>query len=111
MQILDELRAGLEREQSLFQAQLMREDIARLEKLVTLAGQSEDVATFKQSGTHIGWTQNDLMTHMIAEPLGDLLDGVFAYCTEGAREAHDRSVRAAWLDFCKVRNEKLIKCL
>jgi hypothetical protein len=111
LQILDELRSRLEHEQSVFRAQLMREDIARLEKLAALADESEDIAEFRKSGTYIGWTQNDRMTHLIAEPLGDLVDAVYAYCTEGAGEALDHSVREAWLEFCKMRNEKLIKCL
>jgi hypothetical protein len=111
LQILDELRFHLEHEQSIFRAQLMREDIARLEKLAALADQSEDIAAFKKSGTYIGWTQNDMMTHQVAEPLGDLLEAIFAYYTEGAGEALDQSVRTAWFEFCKMRNEKLIKCL
>jgi hypothetical protein len=111
LHILDELRSRLEHEQSIFRAQLMREDIARLEKLAPLAGQSEDIAAFRKSGTYIGWTQNDMMTHHVAEPLGDLLDAIFAYYTEGVGEGLDQSVSAAWFDFCKMRNEKLIKCL
>jgi len=89
----------------------MREDIARLEKLVALAAQSEDAAALRASGIYIGWTQNDMMTHLVAEPLGELADAIFAYCTQGASEELDRSVCAAWLEFCKARNDKLIKCL
>ena len=65
----------------MFRAQLMRVDIARLEKLVALAGECGDLAEFKQRGFIIGWTQNDMMTQLIAEPLGELLEAVFKFQT------------------------------
>ncbi|MGI9464996.1 MAG: hypothetical protein ACR2OM_13700 [Aestuariivirgaceae bacterium] len=108
MQILNDLKSQLALEQSMFRAQLMREDIARLEKLLVLAGTSADLAAFKKAGTYIGWTQNDMMTHRVAEPLGTLLDAIFDYSADQAR---DEAVSTAWLEFCKMRNEKLIKCL
>ena len=108
MQICDELQSRLQSEGSMFRAQLMREDIARLEKLVALADDSQDLAAFKKAGTYIGWTQNDMMTHILSESLGGLLDAIYAWRKNGGEEA---AINAAWINFCAERNEKLIKCL
>lgn len=111
MQILQELQTRIASEQSMFRAQLMREDVARLDKLLTLAGESADLAAFKKAGTYIGWTQNDMMTHLLSESLGDLLDAIYAYRAEGSTDTSEAKVRTAWAGFCVERNEKLIKCL
>ena len=108
MQIRKELQAQLEREDSMFRAQLMREDVARLDKLLALADDSQDLAAFKKAGTYIGWTQNDMMTHVMAEPLSDLLEAIYAWRKD---EGDETAINAAWLNFCRERNEKLIKCL
>ena len=50
MQIRNELQAQLEHEDSMFRAQLMREDVARLDKLLALADDSQDLAAFKKAG-------------------------------------------------------------
>ena len=108
MKLLDELQARVQREDSMFRAQLMREDIARLDKLITLADDSEDLAAFKKAGTYIGWTQNDMMTHLMAEPLSGLLEAIYAWRKGAGDEAE---INTAWMAFCAERNEKLIKCL
>ena len=86
----------------------MREDTARLDKLVTLADASPDLAAFKKAGTYIGWTQNDMMTHLLADTLGGLLEAIYAWRKGTGDEA---AINTAWMDFCTERNEKLIKCL
>lgn len=108
MQICEELQSRLQSEESMFRAQLMREDIARLDKLVALADDSQDLAAFKKAGTYIGWTQNDMMTHILSESLGGLLDAIYAWRKNDGDEA---AINAAWIGFCAERNEKLIKCL
>ena len=108
MQICDELQSRLQREESMFRAQLMREDIVRLERLVALADSSEDLAAFKKAGTYISWTQNDMMTHLLASSLDGLLDAIYAWRKTAGDEA---AINTAWLAFCAERNEKLIKCL
>ncbi|NNE24560.1 MAG: hypothetical protein HKN11_18320 [Rhizobiales bacterium] len=108
MQIRDELQSQLQCQESMFRAQLMREDIARLDKLVTLADDSQDLAAFKKAGTYIGWTQNDMMTHLLASSLDSLLDAIYAWRAGTGDEA---AINTAWTDFCTERNEKLIKCL
>ena len=111
MQLVNELNEMLEREESPFRAQLLREDIARLEKLSAQAQQCPDLAEFQKSGTYIGWTQNDMMTHLVAEPLKGLLQTIHQHHHAGPSTESETRIRQAWIQFCKERNEKLVKCL
>ena len=72
MQLIAHLEHLVGSEESLFRAQLLREDIARLRKLQELARKAPDAEAFKKSGMRIGWTQGDARTHELREPLGRL---------------------------------------
>lgn len=111
MQLLSTLRDQLAREQSPFRVQLLKEDILRLEKLQALAETAGDLAEFQKAGSRISWTQNDMMTHRIAEPLSGFLDAFYGYRLGQKTEADERRIHDAWLRLCAERNEKLIKCL
>ena len=54
MRLIGDLERRLAGEQSMFQAQLMREDIARLRKLLDLARGAADENAFVKSGMRIG---------------------------------------------------------
>lgn len=111
LQIIDELRDKLDQQDSIVRAQLMREDIARLEKLLPLADSASDLAEFKKTGTYIGWTQNDMMTHRLSEPLSGLLDAIYNLRKNGPDAELDQAVNTAWAELCIVRNKVLFKCL
>ena len=104
MQLITDLEAMLAAEESVFRSQLLREDIARLRKLQDLAAECEDVAAFKKAGSRIGWTQRDMMTHLISDSLGAFLEALYERQT-------DADIESAWRNLCRERNEKLIKCL
>lgn len=111
MQLLQALKTQVEREESPFRIQLLKEDIQRLEKLLELAQTANDLAGFQKAGSRIGWTQNDMMTHRVAEPLNAVLEAIYHY-HHGEKTADDEKlVHDAWLELCVERNEKLIKCL
>ena len=103
MQLIARLEALLGREESLFRAQLLREDIARLRKLLELAGSTQDVEAFKNAGMRIGWTQGDARTHEIREPLMRLLEAVYA--------SQEEEILRAWEALHRARMEKLVGCL
>lgn len=111
MQLLGDLKEQMEREQSPFRLQLLKEDISRLEKLQALAKTASDLAEFQKLGSHIGWTQNDILTYRIAEPLRTLLEAVYLYHQGPKSAEHERRIRDAWIRLCGERNKKLIKCL
>ena len=111
MRILDNLKEKLEVEDSMFRAQLMREDIARLQRLVELAKDSSDCAAFQRAGLYIGWTQNDALTHRIKEPLERLLSVFYARAAEPHSEAHEEALDQAWQELEQARLQRLIKCL
>ena len=111
MQLLDDLKARLDGEDSMFRAQLLREDIARLERLVALAGESSDYAAFQRAGLYIGWTQNDLLTHRIQAPLERVLAALYAHLSGAGDQASEDHLCSAWQELETARLERLIKCL
>jgi hypothetical protein len=103
MRLLEKLAVLLSEEKSLFRAQLLREDIARLKKLEALAHSAPDLEAFKKAGTRIGWTQGDARTHELAEPLARLLEAVYA--------SRDEDIVLAWEALHRARMERLVGCL
>ncbi len=103
MQLIADLERLLATEESMFRAQLLREDIARLRKLEALARSAPDVEAFKNAGMRLGWTQGDARTHELREPLESLLAAVY--------EREEGAVTAAWNEFHRARMERLLGCL
>jgi len=111
MRLLDLLQQWVGEEQSLFRAQLLREDIARLEKLQELARSAADPATFKQRGMRLGWTPGDVRTHEIRAPIERLLEAVYALEAETPGPENEGRVEAAWSELHRTRLERLVGCL
>jgi len=103
MRLLEELARLAAQESSLFQAQLLKEDIARLGKLAALAQSAPDLAAFRQAGMRLGWTQGDARTHELREPLEELLEAI--YRKDEAR------ITPAWNALHRARMERLVGCL
>lgn len=96
------------KEESLFRAQLLREDVARLRKLQELAKTAKDADAFIKSGMRIGWTQGDARTHELREPLERLLEAVYEFERHSSREA---LIAEAWDALHRARMERLVGCL
>ena len=103
MELIARLEALVGKEESLFRAQLLREDIARLRKLQQLARTTPDAEAFKKAGMRIGWTQGDARTHELREPLELLLDAVYA--------SQEPDIVRAWEALHRARMERLVGCL
>ena len=103
MRLIGELERRLAGEQSLFQAQLLREDIARLHKLLALARGAADADAFVKAGMRIGWTQGDARTAELREPLEAFLRAVHARDDDG--------IALGWDALHRVRMERLLGCL
>jgi hypothetical protein len=111
MRLIEELERHIEQEQSLFRAQLLREDLARLSKLRELARSAADAAAYQKGALRIGWTPGDLRTHELRAPLDVLLDAVYAYETGNTRDAQEACIVAAWHELHRIRMERLVGCL
>jgi hypothetical protein len=103
MQLIADLERALAAEQSLFRAQLLREDIARLRRLDELRRSAPDLATFEKAGMRLGWTQGDARTHELREPLRQLLREIY--------EGSEARITPAWNELHRVRMERLVGCL
>ncbi len=112
MQLLEALENAVEREESIFRAQLMREDIGRLRRLQELAEKAATREEFVKAGLYIGWTLDDLRTHEFKGELEPLLDAVYLRCRgEGDAGDLDRRIDEAWRVFDAKRLERLVGCL
>jgi len=76
MKLLNELRQTADRLDSVFQAQLMREDIERIEKLVEMAKAAKRYDEFEKAGLYLGWTQGDMRTFELTGELKPFLDQI-----------------------------------
>jgi len=111
MRLIEELEQRVGREESLFRAQLIREDIARLQRLQEIARTTGDAAAYKKASMRIGWTQGDLRTHELRAPLEVLLDAVYAYETGTRGTEEDAASSVAWFELDRTRMERLVGCL
>jgi hypothetical protein len=111
MRLLKDLERLAAQEQSLFRAQLLREDIARLRKLQAIARGARDADAFKKDGARIGWTQGDSRTHELRETLDRLLEAVYAFEQGERDEAREAHIVESWTALHRDRMEKLVGCL
>jgi hypothetical protein len=103
MRLIKDLERALAREESMFRAQLLREDIARLTKLRELARAATDVEAFCKAGMRLGWTQGDTRTQELHEPLEAFLRAVLA--------GDEVLIARAWEALHRARMERLLGCL
>lgn len=103
MKLIGDLELLIGQEDSLFRAQLLREDVARLRKLEALASSASDLEAFRKAGMRVGWTQGDARTHELREPLLALLDAVY--------RKEEALIAQSWQVLHRARMEKLVGCL
>jgi hypothetical protein len=111
MRLIETLQRHVGEEQSLFRAQLLREDVARLKKLQELARTATDLATFRKAGMRAGWTQGDARTHELRESLEPLLELIYEYETGAGNAGIEAAIDDAWLTLHRLRMERLVGCL
>jgi hypothetical protein len=111
MRLIEELERMLGDEQSLFRAQVLREDIARLNGLRVLARTAEDLSACKTASLHMGWTQGDLRTHELRAPLEALVEAVYASEKGAGGGEQEARIVNAWAELYRVRMERLAGCL
>jgi len=112
MRLLEMLEEDLAREPSMFRAQLMREDAARLRRVIELAESAASAEEFGKQAFVVGWTPNDLRTHELKAELDPLLDALYRRLSSGGEDAAlDREIEALWRAFDAKRLERLVGCL
>lgn len=108
MFLIEHLKEKLETQESMFEQQLIREDISRLEKLNNLIDTAANLEEFRKAGMVIGWTKGDLRTFEMKEPLTEFLRCFYAFQTNG--EEKDGLV-SYWQEFNALRRKILLHCL
>ncbi len=110
MQLIDELESRIAAGPGLFRAQLMREDIARLRKLESLARSVSEPEAYRSAGRKLGWTTLDARTSELGGALEELLDAVREATVSPSGAADARTVEA-WRALAQLRMERLVGCL
>ena len=110
MRLAAELEHRLVAEPSMFRAQLLREDLARLARLSELAAAAADRQSYGAAARRLGWTQGDARTGELTR-LGPFIDAVFDYQHGEGGEAIEERIRAAWLALAEERVTRLVGCL
>lgn len=103
MRLIAVVESRIAEEESLFRRQLMKEDVARLRKLIDLKAAAKSRDEFMRDGRHVGWTQGDLRTHEIEGTLAPFLEAVF--------DGDEAAIERLWEPFEADRLEKLTGCL
>ncbi|MBM3353117.1 MAG: hypothetical protein FJY47_02410 [Betaproteobacteria bacterium] len=103
MRLIAELERQLAGEESLFRAQLLREDLARLRRLLELKRDAADEAMFVEQGSHVGWTPGEARTAELQQPLAAFLRAAFA--------GDEDRMAPAWQELHRLRLERLLGCL
>lgn len=109
MRLIEQLEAARVAEESVFRAQLLKEDIARLRTLAELAARAGSREAFLKEGFLIGWTPGDARTFELKPALEPLLTAFHA-AWEGGEDAEAR-LADAWEAFVAFRMERLVGCL
>ena len=110
MHLIDELESRIAADPGLFRAQLMREDIARLHKLESLARSMTEPQDYRRAGRKLGWTTLDARTSELGGALEALLDAVREATLSPSGAADARTVEA-WRALAQLRMERLVGCL
>lgn len=109
--LLSEMRNAREAATSMFAAQLLKEDIARIERLESLLAEADDWETFRKQAMTIGWTAGDMRTFELKPELERFLDTLFRQARSDRPAEAGEEVRTAWAAFDRRRVEKLVGCL
>lgn len=90
---------------------MLRDDVARLRRLIELADGHDDRAEFHKAGTYIGCTNGDMRTHELMGRLVPLIYAVYDWHRGGQAPEVEQAVRSAWDAFNIERMRKLLHCL
>ena len=111
MLLIEELQKRIADEQSLFRAQLLREDVARLAKLGELA-RSARYRSIQDGGAAHRLDARRYAHERARRGAGGLLEAVFVRTQNGTIDAgQEARIRDAWLELHRVRMERLVGCL
>ena len=111
MDIFDRLGRALSVEESYFRTQLLREDVARLERLRELAGKAAGENAFLRDGLFIDWTPAGLRNGELQATLEPLLGAFFAAARGAPGAEADANLLRAWHAFDAQRMDLLVGCL
>ena len=110
LKLIAELKATAASIGSIVQAQLMKEDAARLERIKELAETSGSYDAFEKEALYCSWTQGDFRTPELHGSLVPFLTAAYSSVHDSGDDI-DAEVRTRWVEFNRDRASKLVGCL
>ncbi len=111
MSLIDQLERAIDNEESYFRAQLLREDVARLNKLREIARAAVTEESFLHDGFYLDWTPSGLRNADLKPTLEPLLKTFFAAEWTPQDPNHEGRLLRAWQAFDRQRMDLLVGCL
>jgi len=112
MQLLNDLQMAMQSEKSMFAAQLLKEDISRLERLLEIAGANADPSAFAKQAMLPGWTAGDMRTFELNPELGAFLEVMHRHAHPGSEPSPSQDeINLSWAALHKRRIDLLVGCL
>lgn len=109
--LIEDMKAARDAATSMFAAQLLKEDISRLERLQALLAEIDDWEAFRKQAMTLGWTAGDMRTFELRDELERFLDAVFRQARQAEPADMTDVVQSTWAAFYRRRMDKLVGCL
>lgn len=111
MRLIERLSGALATEESYFRQYLIREDIARLERLIAMAPAYAEPSEFVAAALKIGWTPGDSRTHELQPALAPLLEAIHRLARTGSDADLEAEIETRWHELEALRMDRLVGCL
>jgi hypothetical protein len=113
MRLIETLQASIAGDDSPFRAQLMREDITRINELREAASELSSTDALRNVAIKLSWTATEARTNELAAHVHALSDAIFDHVSaaEQATDQQESAVEQCWLQLHHQRLETMIGCL
>ncbi|MGE0626567.1 MAG: hypothetical protein AB7O43_01985 [Hyphomicrobiaceae bacterium] len=113
MRLIDDLRRRLAVEESYFRQHLIKEDVARLERVMDIFSSHPERSAFLRDALMVGWTPDNLRTFELKSTLEPLLAVIHQRLSADGDDAaaYDDEIARLWQAFEADRMGRLVGCL
>lgn len=113
MRLIETLRTSVAEDDSPFRAQVMREDIERINALRHAALELSDATALRRTAMDTAWTTTQARTNELSPQIEALSDAIFALESAGdnGTDAMETAVERSWLALHQQRLERMVGCL
>ena len=113
MRLIETLQTSIAGDDSPFRAQLMREDITRLNELCQAAQELNSADALRKVAMQSNWTATQARTDELATEVHALSDAIFQWVSANGQptDPQESAIEQCWLKLHHQRLETMIGCL